>query len=50
MITTGLCALTSTPRPSLSLLAFVGAGTGSAPSSGGFEAVLFRGGMMADRS
>jgi hypothetical protein len=24
------------------------AGPGSAPSSGGFEAVLFRGGMMAD--
>lgn len=38
---------TSTPRPSFSLCAFAGAGAGSAPSSGGLEAVLFRGGMVA---
>lgn len=42
-------ARTSTPRPSLSLCDFVTAGPGSAPSSGGFEAVLFRGGMVAAR-
>jgi hypothetical protein len=42
-------SLTSTPRPSLSLLAFGGAGAGSAPSSGGFEAVLLRGGMVMAR-
>lgn len=40
---------TSTPRPSLSLCDFT-AGPGSAPSSGGFEAVLFRGGMVAVKS
>jgi hypothetical protein len=45
-----LYSLTSTPRPSLSLLAFAGAGAGSAPSSGGFEAVLLRGGMVRSRS
>jgi hypothetical protein len=45
-----LQSLTSTPRPSLSLLAFEGAGAGSAPSSGGFEAVLLRGGMVRSRS
>jgi hypothetical protein len=45
-----LQSLTSTPRPSLSLLAFAGAGAGSAPSSGGFEAVLLRGGMVRSRS
>ena len=43
-------SLTSTPRPSLSLLALGGAGAGSAPSSGGFEAVLLRGGMVMARS